>query len=232
MSNILFVIVLYQIKQEQSRAWQSLQASMGNAGAIYIHDNTKENIFLAKAYNRALTYAHEKGYHWMVLLDADTEVTPSYLEAIKQATQLPEDTVYCPTLENKHKKLSPRSVYGIPVAFNSGMLIPVKIIDFIGGFNEQYPLDYLDYWFCHQLYLRHIPLALLPTTLSHSLSVMDYSTMPQWRYLSIMEAEKRFAIETGHLCLYRLLLACRLIKWSITGHKYVRETYHALRHVQ
>ena len=231
MHDILYIIVLYHQQREQSPAWQSLRALLPKAQMedVYVHDNTANNEYLAKVYNRALRYAQEKTYRWLVLLDADTAVTAQYIEQASLATRQPQDRVFCPVLEDEaHRQLSPRTVYGIPVAFNSGMVIPLKIFDFIGQFNEEYPLDYLDYWFCYQLHLHHAPLLSLPVTLVHRLSVSDYSSMPQWRYLSLLKAEKQFAKETGHPCRYRLRLFGRWVKWIITGHPYIHETFQAL----
>ena len=231
MNKILFVIVIYGISREESPAWRQLQTMPGaEPEDVYVHDNTSDNRYLAAAYNGAWQYAEQNGYAWMVLLDADTAVTPQYLEAVREAAGRNEgNRVFCPTLiDGRGRVLSPFRAYGIPTAFNSGLLIPVRLVREIGGFNEAYPLDYLDYWFCRRLHQLHIPLETLPVSLHHSLSVTDYKQVPRWRYLSLLSAEKRFAAETGRQGRYKLLLLCRLIKWTLTGHKYVKETYNAL----
>jgi hypothetical protein len=229
-NDILYIVVIYGIRLQDCYAWKGLHAAVDDAD-IYVHDNTANNVYLAKAYNKGLRYAKEKGYTWVALLDADTQVTQEYITAVNQTvmTQCP-DSVYCPVLIGKNgKQLSPLRAYGIPVAFNSGLLIPVTIMDTLGGFNEAYPLDYLDYWLCYQLQQRHIALKSLEVRLQHALSVQDYAQMPAWRYRSLLEAEKRFAQESGNEKRYRWLLFCRLIKWALTGHPYVKETYRAWR---
>lgn len=231
MGDVLFVIVIYNISKEKSVAWQSVSSLLGKDAerSIYLHDNTEQNSYLAQVYNNALSYARQNGFKWIALLDSDTKITADYLEAIQQVTQKSAgDTVYCPvlsTVDGTH--LSPFTAYGFKVAFNSGLLIPVKIFDTITSFNEEYPLDYLDYWFCYQLHKNGMNLETLPVTLNHSLSVMDYSQMPRWRYLSLLDAEKRFAKEIHREKYYRLLLFGRWIKWQLTGHPFAHETYEA-----
>ena len=228
MNKILYIVVICGIRREESPAWQRLHTLSGDTD-IYVHDNSKENVYLAKAYNEALRYAKAKGYTWIVLLDEDTQVTKEYIEAVQEIAQKEQpECVYCPVLIGKNgRQISPLKAYGIPVAFNSGLLIPVRVMETIGGFNEAYPLDYLDYWLCYQLQQKHIALKTLPMRLQHALSLQDYAHMPAWRYASLLEAEKRFAQETGNNRRYRWLLLGRLLKWALTGHRYVRETYQA-----
>lgn len=232
MDKILYFIVIYKIKREQSRAWQQLHALLGKdkENCIYVHDNTENNIYLAAAYNKGWQYAKQNGYSWIVLLDADTNVTKQFIDSVQEAVNTSRsETVFCPELiDDKGTLLSPLKSHGIDVAFNSGLVVPIHIIDKLNGYNENYPLDYLDYWFCYQLHQLRIPLEVLAVRLTHSLSVCDYSQVSKERYLSLLAAEKRFAKETGHERLYRIRLFCRLIKWILTGHKYIRETYCAL----
>lgn len=232
MNKVLYIVVIYGIRREESPAWQGVHAVLGDAD-LYVHDNTDENVYLAKAYNKGLEYAKENGYAWLVLLDADTKVTELYLKAVQETvgSQRPE-SVYCPVLIGENgQQLSPKKVYGIPVAFNSGLLLPVAVIDCLGGFNEDYPLDYLDYWMCYQLQQHHVDLRTLPVQMTHSLSLQTYAYMPSCRYASLLAAEKRFAQETGNKKRYKWRLFGRWLKWVLTGHRYTRETYQAWRNI-
>ena len=230
MNKILYIVVIYGIRREESPAWTTLHAVLDDAD-LYVHDNTEENVFLAKAYNKGLRYAKEHGYTWIVLLDADTRVTEQYLKTVQEVveSQAPE-SAYCPVLIGENgRQLSPKKEYGIPVAFNSGLLLPVAVMECVGGFNEDYPLDYLDYWLCYRLQQLHIALHTLPVHLTHTLSLQDYAHMPERRYQSLLEAEKRFAQEAGNTRRYKWHLLGRWLKWAITGHPYARETYQAWR---
>ena len=232
-NEILYILVLYGVSKEESRAWQSLKALL-SAGElehnVYIHDNTAHNIYLAAAYNKGLAYAVANKFPYVVLLDDDASLTEQYMNAVKQATASGNQRmVWAPRLTNpRHQTLSPRHRWMMKIAFNSGLLLPVSILQEIGGFNTDYPLDYLDYWLCYQLHQRHIPILTLPATIMHDLSVNDYKRVSRERYQSLLLAEKRFAEETGKRLYYRLLLLGRLIKWSLTGHLYIKETKNAL----
>ena len=230
MNTVLFIIVIYRIHREESSAYLKMHALLpADTKAIYVHDNTEKNIYLAAAYNQGLAYAVANGFKYIVLLDADASPTEEYLSAVQQAISSGEQHAFwAPNLVSaKGLKLSPSVHWGIPIALNSGLLLPVTLLQEIGGFNTDYPLDYLDCWLCYQLQQRHIPLHTLPVTLLHDLSVTDYSRVPRERYLSLLSGEKRFAKETGHVWRYRFRLIGRLIKWSFTRHPYVQETWKA-----
>lgn len=101
-NKILYVIVIYRCKLEDSRAFQSL---IGNNAeeqkhlfvydnspykqmtsipvAAYIHDLS--NSGLSKAYNQACQFAQAEGYQWLLLLDEDTFFPSHSLDAYKKA---------------------------------------------------------------------------------------------------------------------------------------------------
>lgn len=231
--DVLYIIVIYGIAKEQSTAWQCLHELFepdAFARCVYVHDNTAHNVYLAKAYNQGMAYAAKEGFEYMVLLDDDAAPTAEYIQAIRQiAASGDKHAVWAPLLKNAQgKQLSPRRRWGMEVAFNSGLLLPLHVLQEIGGFDTNYPMDYLDYRTCYLLHQHGVVLHTLPVTLMHDLSVNDYTQVSRERYISLLQAERRFAQESRHLCRYRLLLSARLIKWILTGHPYVKETYHAL----
>lgn len=232
-NDILYIVVIYGIAKEDSRAWQALRRCLSDEEMkrdVYVHDNTGHNVYLAQAYNEGVAYAKAHGYLWIALFDADACPTGEYVAMVKQIVAREQaDAVWAPTLvDERGKQLSPKRHWGIPVAFNSGLLLPVAVLDKVGGFNSNYPLDYLDYRLCYDLQQQHISLRRLEVTLTHSLSIENYSQVSRERYMSVLEAERRFAKETGNVWRYRCLLMCRIVKWSLTRHKYIRESMHAL----
>ena len=46
MNKILYIVVIYDIRREDSPAWQGVHAVLGDAD-LYVHDNTDENVYLA-----------------------------------------------------------------------------------------------------------------------------------------------------------------------------------------
>ncbi|MED9788052.1 MAG: glycosyl transferase family 2, partial [Latilactobacillus curvatus] len=72
---------------------------------------------------------------------------------------------------------------------NSGSAVPVDILQSIGGFNEAFPLDFLDHWLFWRLNQIDQPYLILETQLKHSLSVQTPSAMSTTRYASILAGE-------------------------------------------
>lgn len=117
--NILFVIVLYNIKLYKSTSYQSLLS--GKRIDLFIYDNSpvaqhacsdfesKDNNIvyihdpynggLSKAYNMAAAYAERQGYEWLLLLDQDTifpeEILDEYARAV---THYPNIHLFAPKL--------------------------------------------------------------------------------------------------------------------------------------
>ncbi len=229
---LLYIVVLYRMAKEDSPSYRGLSACLSQEELqhdVYVHDNSKRNIYLAGAYNKGLEYAEANSYEWIVLLDEDTLIHSSYISALKTTINDTARNVCVPLLVSEGKVVSPSRLYGIPVALNSGLAIRCNIIRDLGGFNPDYPLDYLDYWLCHRLYDRDISFCVLPIRISHNLSVnTPHQYISKERYLSLLSGEKRYATEFGYVWRYKLHLIGRLVKWSLTGHIFVKETFNAL----
>lgn len=232
MGKVLYVVVIYGVSIEDCISYQSLKQCLSEEECkkdVYVHDNTYNNVFLAAAYNEGLKYAIAHGYEWMTLLDEDTTVTQEYVNGVKNVITQKAVRVVVPRLVNaRGKMLSPKKLYGVQTAFNSGLTIRCDVIEQIGGFNTDYPLDYLDHWLCRKLYDMGIRLEVLPMCLQHNLSVADEHYVDSARYRSILAAESRFAHEFGIERRYQWHLAGRLMKWIVTGHPFVKETFEAL----
>ncbi len=232
-NKILYIVVLYRMTLAESLSYKGLCDSLSEEELkhdVYIHDNSKHNIYLAGAYNMGLTYAISHGYEWIVLLDEDTTITAAYITALKAAVIQKNFDVCVPTLvDNSGKVLSPSTLYGIPVAMNSCLAIRCRTVQEMGGFNTNYPLDFLDNWLCHKLYQANISLQKLPVEIVHNLSVNNPKHyISRSRYLSLLEGERNYAREFGYVWRYKLHLVGRLVKWLLTRHVFVKETFEAL----
>jgi GT2 family glycosyltransferase len=199
----------------------------------YFHD--ARNLGIATAYNYALAVARKNGSEWLLLLDHDTELTAEYMQQVMNLEEKNTDiAAVVPKINSENQLISPvyshslrplqgeKPVPGIqrkPVmAINSGSLIRVDFLTKIDGFNEDFPLDYLDHWLFHEIYSKGYKARLLDVTLEHELSVMDYSRVSLARYQSILESEIRF-FRNYHQDLYksyRIQLAKRFLKQLLT----------------
>ncbi len=79
------------------------------------------------------------------------------------------------TFRNRRPMVAPDDAFGLQeqrfAAFNSGAIVRVSAIQAIGGFPEEFWLDFLDIAVFHELHAKGYRLYIMRTSLSHSLSV-------------------------------------------------------------
>ncbi|XJZ26971.1 glycosyltransferase [Bacillota bacterium Lsc_1132] len=211
----------------------------------YVHDS--RNLGIAAAYNYSFAVAEENGSRWLLLLDHDTELTSEYIEQFMNldvndptiAAIVPKincenqmiSPVYSNTLRPLQAKKPKAGLQEQPVtAINSGALIRVDFLNAIGGFNDDFPLDYLDHWLFYEIYARGYKVWVLVATLEHELSVMDYSRVSLERYKSILESEIKFYqnYRRDLYKSYKFQLAKRFLKQILTV-KDKKIAYYTLR---
>lgn len=195
----------------------------------YLHD--PDNPGLAKAYNFAWKSARENKSNAVLLLDQDSQLTKEYFQIISK-TIVNEVTV--PLVFSDSKQISPLNGEELitgkshalgageyqkrVMAINSGSLIPMTVLEKIGGFNEEFPLDYLDHWFYWKLSEEKLPVRVIDYRLEHQLSVLDYGRISLKRYQSILTSEERFytKYDTTQLAQYKKHLLKRILKQLLT----------------
>lgn len=183
-NSILLVIVLYRQSLEKSVAYLSLKSSIDRVGvahAFFVYDNSPEpqsvlgnvhyihdagNSGVSRAYNRAVHYAREKGFAWMLLSDQDTKYPSDILKKYMDVIQgNPDITLIAPKVRtHKGFLLSPcrythkRGRYLPSIesgkllmkklsVINSGMMVKADAFVSAGGYNEKVPLDLSDHLF-------------------------------------------------------------------------------------
>lgn len=173
----------------------------------YNHD--PRNLGIAAAYNYAWSVAKGNGSQWLLLLDHDTVITDEYINEVQNVSDLSENiAAVVPKISSENKMISPVYSHSLrplqeetpdlglqekPVmAINSGSLISVDFLNELNGFNQQFPLDYLDHWLFFEIYAKGKMVYVLDVILEHELSVMDYSRVSLKRYQSILDAEFNF----------------------------------------
>ena len=161
-----------------------------HASGCYLHDGT--NPGLARRYNAALEQASAANATWLMLLDQDTSLTSAYFDEVERlAESLAADeriAGFLPRLVAGERLLSPhipefrRSPYrlhlevkgvlgGLVRGFNSGAILRVSALTAIGGFPEQYWLDYLDHATFHRLQQQGGEFYVMDVSLEHDLSI-------------------------------------------------------------
>ncbi|KRM20958.1 glycosyltransferase [Latilactobacillus graminis] len=176
-------------------------------GKNIINIQNNSNKGLVKGYNVALEAAIDKGIQWLLLLDHDTKLSTDYFDELfakldsKQPakailpTIISNEVTVSPLESDKYislrtsQVLQPGQFNGQLMAINSGSTLSVEALQSIGGFNEAFPLDFLDHWLFWRLNQIAQPYLLLETQLKHSLSVQTPNTMSTTRYASILAGE-------------------------------------------
>ncbi|MFY1068468.1 glycosyl transferase family 2 [Enterococcus sp. AD013-P3] len=174
-------------------------------GVHYIHD--KKNAGLAVAYNKAIELAGSK-HDRLLLLDQDTQLTAAYLAEVRLWPFDESVPVIVPRLFADKRQLSPLLASGYigrntlpatpgehrePVmAVNSGCGISLEYLRGIGGFNEAFPLDFLDHWFFFRLSEEKKGVQVSQEKMAHALSVLNYQNITATRYQSILAGESLF----------------------------------------
>ncbi len=197
---------------------------------------------LAKHYNAALQAARARDIPWLILLDQDTTVNSTYLtELLATAPHTAEPVVaLVPKLMEKGVVQSPRhppglrreipfrmEVHGVLPervhVYNSGAALRVAALEAIGGFPEQFPLDFLDHTTFHLLQSRGGSIFALRAVLAHELSGnrADRHNDPAfWQRLRrVRDAEYAFYHAHGTprerlLCSRRFLLRAGRAMWQ------------------
>ncbi len=209
-----------------------------NFPVLYKHDPS--NPGLATAYNFAL--AHAEGRHeWLLLIDQDTPLTCDFLtELIACADTLrtqPQVASIVPKLLVGGKIYSPAAhfidqlrhqyrrsnhavgahVVGVQEerlsAYNSGAAFRVSALQSIGGFPQEYWLDYLDQAVFHALFVRGYLTCVLRAEIKHDASQAAIGQVPAWRQRNLLLAQGHFVQQTGNV-LDRLLYRIWLLRYS------------------
>lgn len=235
---ILAVVVTYYPDKELLTS--NIEAFVQDVDHILIWENTPESVkkqyryinhikveycsdnknSISRALNYAWQYAKTHQYDYLLTMDQDSKWV-NFSSFVK----------YVNNEKNNHAIYSPY-IYGTPLensinyidwAITSGMLIPISIIDELGGYNERFAIDGIDMDFCIRAKLNNIPVIALKdyrmiqrfgtpqkkTFLLFSFFCYNYAAS---RYYEIYCSHLYFLINyrlSPHMCI-RLLETCIL----------------------
>jgi GT2 family glycosyltransferase len=239
-----FSLAVYDNSPEQ----HPLELS-ANIPVIYTHQPA--NAGLAAAYNFALQYAEQHGQEWLLLLDQDSTLSLGFLsELIECVTTLREQhqvasivpkitagsriqspvSSFLIQLRHQHKRFYNTvsdDLAGIQpgglTAYNSGAALRVAALRSIGGFPEEFWLDYLDYAVFHALAIAKYQMYIMRAHIEHEPSQANLSDVPEWRQRNILLAQTLFVKRAGtpvDRMLYRLwILRYSAILWMHSPHR-------------
>jgi len=229
-----FSLILYDNSpQPHSQEW-----SIG-VPLSYKHD--PGNGGLVSAYNYALQRAQEMGSEWLLLLDQDTVLTLEFLEELTACAKAlhtrSEMASIVPKLLANGRLASPsahfldqmrrqfkRSGHAVDQqavgeqhlrlsAYNSGATLRVSALRAIGGFPQEFWLDYLDHAVFHLLGTRGYRMYVMRAILRHDSSQENMNNSPLWRQRNHLAAQVSFVHWAG-TSFERLLYRIWLLRYS------------------
>jgi len=190
-------LVIYDNTENPSWTEKDLNGLKEIFNLEYISD--KSNPGIAKAYNYALNYAFNKGFAWLLVLDQDTDLSPSFImDTMKIITSNKENkdiVLFMPIVKCAGKYISPckhsfarikplkNPLTSGPYctekisAINSGMMVNIDFLISIGGYLEKYPLDYLDHWLMAEIYKQKKLFFTTNLEITHHLASMEKSDL-------------------------------------------------------
>jgi len=220
--------------------------------SLFTYKHSPENVGVSGAYNRAMKIAETMGCQWMLLLDQDTTIPADFLlQTVKLGArflQKLEIAAVVPFLVNDDRILSPfkvlfkkrkpldrffEGVYpGEVSAANSGTLIRIDALEQIGGFDEDFWLDFSDIVVFHLLHRKgkqtYIAGDLL---LKHRISAIDFKkSMSPERYANFIAAEGAYWDVHGTVTerafhTLRIFERSIRLKWRLENSTYAKITF-------
>jgi len=168
---------------------QETQLQLPKINIHYFHDASNPGV--SKGYNVGFEKAKELNKKCVLLLDQDSDISYSALQQYMSLyTKYGDRYIYAPIMYGGNKIYSPAytnnfvgkvqnfsefkyeeqySLKGKSI-INSGMTVPLKLIDDIGSFNEKIKLDFSDFYFIEKYKMINSSIILLNLKVLHDLS--------------------------------------------------------------
>lgn len=106
------------------------------------------NMGIGFALNRGLEIAKNENFGWVLTMDQDSIAAPNMVSAmLASAKKVSGMKIICPSLAINGGNFFPRDDQFVAYAITSGNLVPMDVIAKIGGFNEEYFIDSVDFEF-------------------------------------------------------------------------------------
>ena len=165
---------------EISRLKQNLQSVTAQAEKVFVVDNHSENLSevkklvmsfpnaalleneqnngIAKALNQMCELAEQEGYEWILTLDQDSLIPRDLLKIFQNYLSEEKIGIICPAVyyEGWEKKVeSEAPTEYVSACMTSASLTKIQAWKEVGGFREEYFIDYVDNEFCMKLRLHN-----------------------------------------------------------------------------
>jgi GT2 family glycosyltransferase len=185
-----------------------------------IYFGYQKNLGIAKAYNAGCSFLVNENVDleksWVLLLDQDSSLTSElFFKFIKYTknSDTKEIGIVIPEVVCKNKIVSPllvgdnfyefkkpfSNIRGVQVyritGINSCSFVKLAVFNCLKGFDEKYPIDYLDHKTFFDSINKGFKIFVLDTVINHDLSFYNFKTVPVNRYLIYLKARINFIKE-------------------------------------
>lgn len=126
---------------------------INNEGKIEIINNS-DNLGVATALNQILDYAYVNKYEWFLTLDQDSVCKENLIEQYKQYKRLSNIAMMTCIIKDRNYGIIDKveNDYNyIESCITSGTYNNTKILKNLGGFDESFFIDYVDYDMCETI---------------------------------------------------------------------------------
>jgi len=131
---------------------------LGRVSVLY----NSENMGIAAALNRGVTYARDHGFYWVATFDQDSTASESLIHNMLSAWNGCPFRSEVPLIAPRYQDSNTGVISGyakdstapyaeITTTITSGNLVQTKIFDKVGLFAEDFFMDYVDHEFCLRL---------------------------------------------------------------------------------
>lgn len=106
------------------------------------------NMGIGFALNKGLEIAKKENFDWILTMDQDSVASSNMIsEMLASSAKFSGMKIICPLLLLSGLEFSPKDDHLVIYAITSGNLVPIEVFSKIGGFNEDYFIDSVDFEF-------------------------------------------------------------------------------------
>ena len=162
-----------------------------------------ENRCIASAVNFAWHHAQENGFDMLLMMDQDSEWQnfADYKRMIEEHWRMGYEWVFTPYFAGQPKPAEPVEV--LRLFINSGTVIPIKVLQDIGGADELMPLDALDHDMAIRIQKKGYRIVkLADAILSHTIGAPTFSKHLHLK-TSNHNAQRTYSMARSHMICLR-----------------------------
>lgn len=222
----LDLLIVWDNSPLEERNIDNILPLLGDDAAKVVWQGDGRNHMIADAVNFAWKYAGQNGYELLLIMDQDSrwEDFAAFRRQVEMCVQDNPRRVYCPYVTGNDTFEIEKEVQERRTFINSGTVIPVSILSTIGGVDENFPLDALDYDMAHRILAAGYSIVCLTQhRLYHVIGRLQ--RMGQFDVLtSNYSAERTYSIARSHMLYLRKhwhTLTTRE-KWYIIKEHYIK----------